>query len=477
MQRSFEVGARFAVVLSVLALAGCGSDDEGGGDPDVGEGPWDFGTVVPAEEQRPGDPERGYQALITEGYVSCGIPKSIFGLAFGNVTPDRKLEGREGANADLPFSWNGFTAKNGAELVVQNCLSCHASHFDGKLVVGLGDAFGDFTTNLGAGASAALGLIRDPEEKAEFEKFLGRATALAPNILTSTVGTNPADNIAAVLIAHRDRETLAWSDEPLLAIPDAVAPVDPPPWWRMKKKNAMFYNAAGRGDHARIMMSASALCTDSVEEARSIDAYFPDVRAYISSLEAPKYPFPIDQVLAAQGEKVFVKACAGCHGTYGESESYPNLLLPLDVVGTDPAIASETLNYASEHVDWYNESFYGEIARLELNEGYIAPPLDGVWASAPFLHNGSVPTIALLLDSERRPQFWTRSYDSTDFDQVELGFAYTVLDHGQDAEPDAAKKKLIYDTTRFAHSNLGHRFGDTLSDEERRSVLEYLKTL
>ena len=62
-------------------------------------------------------------------------------------------------------------------------------------------------------------------------------------------GANPGDAIAAALFAHRDRKTLASSQEPLMALPHAAeVPVEVPPWWRMKKKHAMFYTAAGRGD-------------------------------------------------------------------------------------------------------------------------------------------------------------------------------------------------------------------------------------
>ena len=77
----------------------------------------------------------------------------------------------------------------------------------------------------------------------------------------------------------------------------------------MKKKNAMFYVAAGRGDHARIMMTASTLCVDSVDEARAIDEYFPDIRSFILTLEPPPYPYEINAELADQGQVVFEQTC------------------------------------------------------------------------------------------------------------------------------------------------------------------------
>ena len=361
-----------------------------------------------------------------------------------------------------------------------NCLSCHADVLAGEIVIGLGNARQDFTTDPSGAAELAGFAINDPAERREWRKWADRVSAIAPFIQTKVVGTNPADNLAAALFAHRDPVTLAWSEEPLLELPTReVPPVDVPPWWRMKKKNAMFYTAGGRGDHARIMMTASTLCVDEVPEAEAIDAYFGDVRAYITSLEAPPYPLPIDAELAEEGRPIFERTCTRCHGTYGENETYPNLLVPAEVVGTDPVLAFGASQYSERFVDWFNQSFYGETARFEPQPGYVAPPLDGIWATAPYLHNGSVPTLAALLDSSQRPAYWTRTMrtELSDFDPVAVGWVTTVSEHGHEGETNAARKKLIYDTTLFGHSNAGHTFGDVLTERERTALIEYLKTL
>lgn len=82
------------------------------------------------------------------------------------------------------------------------------------------------------------------------------------------------------------------------------------------------------------MMATATLCTDDIAEAREIDAYFPDVRAYILSIEAPPYPFAVDAALAKQGEAVFTATCAGCHGTYGAQENTArSLLVDISVIG------------------------------------------------------------------------------------------------------------------------------------------------
>jgi mono/diheme cytochrome c family protein len=458
--------------------------DTGPGDADSGSAGSTTGEVndgttpIPAEPQREGDPEAGYHALLNNNYVSCGIPWTAYSQVFGAAPPAQQLPGRDGKNATLPYDKTAIVTASGVEVVTANCLQCHAGEINGQLVVGLGNAAADYTAAVGGTAALAGALLTDPVEKDELARFVARLAAVEPYTQTRTIGVNPADNVAAVLFSHRDPKTFAWNDPPLLELPSPIViPVDVPPWWWMKKKHAMFYVAAGRGDHARTMMAASTLCTDDVAEARAIDEYFPDIRAYILDIVAPEYPFAIDAALASTGEDVFVANCARCHGTYGAGGSYPNLVVDAAVIGTDDALAAGASQFSDRYLQWFADSFYGELARLEPQAGYVAPPLDGVWASAPYLHNGSVPTVAAVLESGSRPKFWTRSFDSTDYDPAALGWKFTALDHGQDGEPIADERKRIYDTTLFGYGNGGHGFGDPLSAAERAAVLEYLKTL
>ncbi|MBL9099959.1 MAG: hypothetical protein JNL82_03320 [Myxococcales bacterium] len=433
---------------------------------------------IPADDQRSGDPEAGYHALVNNGYVTCGIPWTAYSQVFGEAPEADRLPGRDGKNAALPYHQTAFTSAGGVELVSANCLQCHAGRINGELVIGLGDSTGDYTAPVGSTAALAAALLSDPAEQAELQRFVDRLAAIEPYTQTLTIGVNPADAVAAVLFAHRDRETFAWHDPPLLDLPEpAPIPVDVPPWWWMKKKHAMFYVAGGRGDHSRTMMASATLCTDDIDEARAIDAYFPDIHAYVTSIEPPKYPFAVDAALAAAGRPVFEATCSGCHGTYGPDGVYPNLLAPIAVVGTDPVLAQGAAQFSDRFLDWFNGSFYGEVAHLAPEQGYMAPPLDGVWASAPYFHNGSVPTVAAVLDSGARPTYWTRTFDSTDYDPAALGWQITALDHGQADEPAAAERKKIYDTTLPGHGNGGHPFGDGLTADERLAVLEYLKTL
>lgn len=434
--------------------------------------------AIPAEPQRSGDPKAGYDTLVNGSYVSCGVPWSIYRMAFGDAPPSRRLKGRRGHNAKLSYDVTALKTPRGVEVVTANCLGCHATPTRDGVLIGLGNASLDLTEDFSTFATAAGLLAKNGAELAEWWRWSSRVRAVGPYTQPDTLGVNSADNLAAVLAAHRDPETLAWSETPLQPLPPREpVPTDVPPWWLLRKKHGLFYTGIGRGDHARLMMSASMLCTDSVEEAERIDQEFDDVRAYLSTLRPPPYPLPIDRKLAAEGRDVFEAFCSECHGTYGARESYPHLIIPLEEVGTDPLLWQATAREGLPLVEWFNRSFYGRTSRLVPGPGYVAPPLDGIWATAPYLHNGSVPTVEALLDSRKRPAYWLRPVSQGPLDPVSLGWKHQILLHGKADELDATLRKRLYDTSLPGYSNKGHLFGDELSDGQRRALIEYLKTL
>ena len=455
----------------LAALAACSNDSPP--PPDAGPA---YATV-PEEAQRTGDPAKGLDYLLNGGYITCGIPKTVYERFYGPASAADTVPGRTGDNATLPYSFGAATSSEGVKVVSANCLQCHAGRINGKVIVGLGAADANFTSDPSMQLTALAGVQMEATEKTELLRFIDRMKAIGPYTQTLTVGANPADNLTAALMAHRDPATLAWSSTASIELPPPlVVPVDVPPWWRMAKKTSMFYSAAGRGDHARIMMAASLLCTDSVAEAQAIDAAFVDVRAWIMTIQPPAWPFAVETTLAAKGKTVFDASCASCHGTYGGHASYPNVIIPVAEVGTDQILAQGASEFSAQFVQWFAASFWGKTSRLQPSEVYVAPPLDGIWATAPFFHNGSVPTLEALLDSTKRPRQWTRTFDSNDYDQAAAGWKFTVATP-QSAEPDAMKRTHIYDTTKFGYGNQGHTYGDALSPEDRAAVLEYLKTL
>lgn len=467
-----RIGTAGLLLASVALLSACSepaSDTDSS--PTVGKAPV---GPIPAYEQQSGDAAAGYEAILDADYASCGPPYD----AWRRVTPATAQPSalpRSGAGS-LPYFMSLRDNADGVRIVTTNCLLCHGGTFEGEVVVGLGNEGLDFTGDPRDAVDAIGSYVGGKAETAAWQKWAARISAIAPYMITDTVGANPAPNLTLALIAHRDRDTLAWSDEPLLEPPRTdPLPVSVPPWWRMSKKHAMFYNGMGRGDHARYMMMKSLVCADSIAEVEALDAAFADVRAFIASLEPPAYPYAVDGELAVEGEAVFNDHCSACHGTYGENPSYPNLVIDLDTVGTDPAYARQAYDDGERFMNWFNGSWYGERAVARPAAGYVAPPLDAVWMTAPFLHNGSVPTIAALLDSGTRPVYWSRDPGAVEFDQDALGWHYVEHEQGRDgADTERAR---IYDTTREGYSNAGHTFGDVLTDAQRTAVIEYLKTL
>ncbi len=180
----------------------------------------------------------------------------------------------------------------------------------------------------------------------------------------------------------------------------------------------------------------------------------------------PDYPFPIDPTLAAAGKQVWSANCAGCHEIGREGAGR---IIPIDEIGTDPhrwaLITKGTVEgynrTSKENYGWPQEWF------IRKTVGYTAVLLDAVWLRAPYLHNGSVPTIADLLESpEARPPVFYRGYNV--YDPERLGY----VSSGPEAE-----KEFRYDTSLPGNGNGGHLYGTDLPPEEKKALIEYLKTL
>jgi mono/diheme cytochrome c family protein len=468
--------------LLAAPLTGCDSGDGASSGPSGPVSKADPGPVA-AALQRPGDPAKGYDALMNRAVVSCGLPYRAYRKATASRRPAPGLSppGRTGRNAELPYQLTAHRSISGVELVTSNCLVCHAAPLNGGLVIGLGNAFLDMTRDPLVGVESARAFVSGKAESAEWRRWADRIGAISGYVMTDTVGVNSANNLALVLMAHRDPRSLAWSDRPLIQPPpERPLPVAVPPWWNLGKKHALFANGEGRGDHARFMTLGSALCTDSVDEARAIDRWMVDVRAYLATLAPPKYPYAIGRALADRGHSIFQDHCKRCHGSYGEETSYPNRVIALGKVETDPELARARFADADRFRAWLQQSFYGELSWTAPVLGYIAPPLDGVWATAPYLHNESIPTLADLLESPRRPAYWQfeRTREGRPiYDRERVGWTYRTLTQGKSAAMSWDERNRIYDTTGKGYGNGGHTFGDGLSAERRRALIEYLKTL
>jgi mono/diheme cytochrome c family protein len=429
--------------------------------------------VLPSK-QRTGDAKAGFTYLTTGDYLRSGIPLSFFKMVSGKSTID--YLNREGLNKDVPYDYTVVNAPNGEPVVAPNCMQCHAQVFDGKLIMGLGNSTIDFTHGEKLNpknAASAEKLLKnlDPKKYEAAEPFLRVVKGVGGQLHTEVRGVNAADRLAALLASHRDPKTFRWSDQPMLMVTAEVIPTDVPAWWMLKKKNAMFYNGFGRGDFGRFLMASNLLTVNDTSESREVDEHFNDVLAYINSIKAPAYPNPVNKALAKKGGILFVQNCSKCHGSYGGEGKYPNLLIPESEIQTDSLLYKS--NYQSnQFVEWFNNSWFAQgdhPARLEPFDGYIAPPLDGIWITAPYLHNGSVPDLETLLNSMERPAYWSRDFNNPKYDFEKLGWKYSVQ-----AAPQGT---TVYNTQLPGYGNYGHTYGDKLTSRERKAIIEYLKTL
>lgn len=401
----------------------------------------------------------GYQQLVNRSVLDCGVPLALWKQLPVPTTPS--LPGRTGANTSLDDAMTATIGRTGLPLAAPNCLQCHAGRLLGKKVLGLGDSFVDQTTDLTSVAQLARGFLPDSPARRELDRFLRPLSAVGPFVRTDTIGVSSADDLAVTLMAHRDPRTLAWRP-PTPPLPASTpVPVDVPAWWLAKDKRRVFATGIGTGSRATLMASASLLCADSVKDAERTIAAFAPVPDFVDALVPPRWPWPIDAALAKKGQQLFNQHCEGCH-LWAE-------VIPVEKVGTDPLLWSRTVRDAPARLEWFNASVYGQTAHLEPTAGYVAQPLRGIWATAPYLHNGSVPTLAAVLDSRKRPVRWSRSGDSKDYDAQAVGWRFT-----EEASRSSAR---VYDTTRPGFGRQGHTYGDRLDDEERRALLEFLKTL
>ncbi|MDX2038063.1 MAG: c-type cytochrome [Isosphaeraceae bacterium] len=428
--------------------------------------------VNAADRDDPASVERGRAAITGRGFLEPAWSDSAYREASRSwKSEDRFPEDHDAAfrlryglhpapfpNDGLPMGLRKGVKKDGTKTGIQvDCLSCHGGSIGGTSYVGLGNSTLDMKA------------MFDDLNRAE-----GRPAPFSYFTVNSARGTVNAGMFSAVLLSLRNSD-LSMRRFPL-ALKATLPELDTPPWWNLAKKSTMYYDGRTDARSARSLMQF-LLGEKSLTELKELEPTFEDIQAYLRSLKPPRYPFPIDEPLADRGRVVFEKNCSKCHGTYGANPTYPNEIIPLDVIGTDPERAR---GLSKELVAHYNTTWLGEELPSDLEMiGYQAPPLDGVWATAPYLHNGSVPTVRALLNSKERPRKFLRppSTDLEHYDSKQLGWKSEEISAPLPETTTPFRSRFLYDTSRFGLGNGGHTFGDRLSEDERTAVIEYLKTL
>jgi mono/diheme cytochrome c family protein len=202
-------------------------------------------------------------------------------------------------------------------------------------------------------------------------------------------------------------------------------------------------------------------------------------------IQPPAWPTnvlgPLDSAKLTRGRALFSEHCAGCHTeerVYPYAEVGTSLPRTTNVMGRVgdrhfyarlAGSASNILaaSYAAHGITPEQARSFERVPdpAWRTTGGYIARRLDGIWASPPYLHNGSVPSLYdLLLPAARRPK--TFPVGHREFDPVKVGFTTNVV-----------QPVWTMDTTIPGNFNYGHEFGAGLPEEDRWALVEYVKSL
>jgi hypothetical protein len=386
--------------------------------------------------------------------------------------------------------------RGGVQLVNGNCFACHAGVVNGQIVAGLGNNH-----------------INQSDPK----NARTRGDNFGPYAVWR-FGARLRDPANEGLVVGEEKTELEAIFESL-----DLPPVDPMPWWLMKYKTKDYWYAdAGIHDAASFSVNFTVahpeMNLDRAEHIKTVAKAL----AFARDTHSPPFPTALNGALVQKGADLFhgrtppsvtegFTACKTCHGAYTKKPSQSDLSQPgswtvaynfshvLRDVKTDRSYNAtlQKLRPIADHINKLEVYFTAKgtpeltpHATVPAKDGYVAPPLVGVWASAPYFHNGSVPTLDTVLNSELRPEIWSRDgRDPHAYDLERVGMQYRNVARSEfeKSTADAAGKPFfsqaaidhgaIYDTKGFGHGNTGHTFGDRLTPDERSAVIEFLKSL
>lgn len=251
----------------------------------------------------------------------------------------------------------------------------------------------------------------------------------------------------------------------LFNAPQPFAPVKYGLVWNVGERRWVHWDGNTRSPIGRNLLASLGLGAPLRGKRAELDFALVKRQTDITEMiKAPRYPFAIDQASAKRGAVHFNAHCFSCHG----GDETDKRLYPAAEIGTDPLRAEL---FTTEQAGRFNK-FLAELESqgyqpakeegLRSTGKYWAASLTGVWARSPYLHNGSVRSMQELLTAPgQRAKNFHRG--SQDYDTTQMGY--------NDAGP------YVLDTSMRGNSNSGHEYGTKLSAEEKRELMEYLKTL
>lgn len=239
-----------------------------------------------------------------------------------------------------------------------------------------------------------------------------------------------------------------------------VGTADLPSLWNQEIREGKWLHWDGNNNSVTERNKSAAIGAGCSEDSLDLPA-MKRVEDWIWKLHAPRFPADrIDEAGAAAGAAIYKSHCAECHEG--------GRVVPVAELGTD---AERVRSFTAELVGRMNTLGTGrpwKFSHFRKTDGYAAMPLDGVWLRAPYLHNGSVPTLRHLLEKpEARPAVFYRGSDV--YDYASAGFVWEG--------PEARRHGFRFDTSVKGNGRGGHLYGTNLKPDEKRSLIEYLKTL
>jgi len=245
---------------------------------------------------------------------------------------------------------------------------------------------------------------------------------------------------------------------------ELIGAADYPQLWNQAPREGMHLHFDGNNTSVAERNLSAALGAGVVPTTVDYPALY-RIRDWILQLPPPKYPWEIDGAKAERGKAIYAAQCASCHAFGGAKVG---TVEPIENVGTDPyRLNAYTYIFSTNQWALYPESPQ-RVTHFQKTYGYANQPLDGAWARAPYLHNGSVPTMwDLLSDPKERPKKFYRGYNV--YDKKNMGF----ITSGD----EAVQVGSLYDTGLKGNGNEGHLWGVNLTSDQKWDLLEYMKTL
>lgn len=383
--------------------------------------------------------------------------------------------------------------KPGYSFGIAGCTLCHAGKAAGILIPGLGNK----DVNLrkfafwGLEVPENTSLLLDaPKNSPEYDQIKASSERME-KILSDSRYYSPVDGLIennVVLKTFYDAFGVNYDEGPKHFLQKV------PALWgiQTKREVGMFTDGGGDGSALgwtvgpEIMWGQKADVISSAKYTNKIH----QTEAMLDAFLPPPYPFAINGSLAKMGADVFKHTCSGCHGNYDrDAQGLPIYeapkLIPLSVVQTDPhrseLFANEAFWDAAK-----NSSFRNLIRKgphyQEIGPSYFAPKLWGIWARFPYLHNASVPTLWHMLHPDQRPKIFSlrNAGERYRFDEEKVGLTtheQDTLDYKVISVRADMDSTVIYSTSLEGQSSEGHPFGSDLSEDDKRALIEFLKTL